>query len=963
MSTTRSQRSPTKESSGGSSGAFFPIGPAAKRELRRALVRSTDPAATIQSFQQSHSLHSMMARAFGTTPHHHHEADDDDDSKKNVETLDTDSVMMFVSHLGLTQHEIHKRISDSLLKQLEDEIRKTQSDKPLLDLLKNCWAYATVTPELRPVLWSTLKQLGERTPLAVLKALSERDKTTGQLKHAEIFRPLTPLLKRLCWEADWDGRIPVEPDTVPKEYLQTVESTLLSETVQPIMDEYCSNRWLVQAANLPFVATIRERKVLTTQRRALTTTTTTTTSTASSTTTTGTVTMPASLLRSKPTAVSAASASSGLTSGKSVAQLRNLLSDDTVTGGSAVVYRPKLLYALLSMLVAQHGAQTTPFLGGATHLHCTLTADILLSAGGSLPKAYHHVLNLARVLDDCVQEGNMADDALVQLQTTLSRIFQPDVEGDDDDAAAAKKKKEMEDMEQSGASPPTTNAMKRQLNKLITAGLVAMKDADPQNLFGNPVTDKIAPGYSRVIKKPMCISSMERKVAKNVYNSLTDWESDVKLMFKNCIDYNRGEGGQWFRGEAHRQGRVFREEIFAQAKRLYQKEIAKRTQQQQDGDGRKKRKAEEEKSESDIKPLAPSTKKRKKNNKDEYLPSMPALASMLLADPFVVRILLARVLRDLLQVRSGSALPVAHAAIPSLLQVLHLARWSTQLCAIRGKRFFVPDAGLERPAADTQDPPMLVPFLSLRQFLPLLLRLIVEEQLDRRMTQGGDLYNAGQSNPDLKPPTLDDSKWRVDNKEQVPLVVVSLVESAMVHLCQPGHGNEASLSATFPKFAQALQALSQQSLQKDAVFFRCLIRALLQHKSKLPKPTRDAVVASWLDWLRLTDDDDDDHMKICSAAHEYLVRLLNEWSALGNLVLPRDTLVEFATDAVRAVAADTNKFASMWPKEEFGPVRKQYERMLRQLPAAQAKEWKQTVGIETDDSAAAATEGGLTPPE
>lgn len=172
---------------GGAKSTGFSVGPAAKRELRRTLVRSTDPASTIARFQQDHSLHSMMSRAFGTTPRH-----DADESAQNTESLDTDSVMTFLSHLGLTQFEVHKRISDTLLKQLEDEVRKTKSEQPLLDLLKSCWPYVTILPELRPILWSVLKVLGDRTPLAVLKALAERDKQTGQLKHADIFRPLPP---------------------------------------------------------------------------------------------------------------------------------------------------------------------------------------------------------------------------------------------------------------------------------------------------------------------------------------------------------------------------------------------------------------------------------------------------------------------------------------------------------------------------------------------------------------------------------------------------------------------------------------------------------------------------------------------------------------------------------------------------------------------------------------------------
>jgi hypothetical protein len=189
--------------SGGASASnnlpVFPVGPAGKRELKRALVKSTDPAKTISTFQQRHSLHSMVARAFGTTPSYEYRATRKNSAvmnattavaaalssaalsaasaapaRKTVETLDTDSVMTFLSHLGVRQHEVHKRISDTLMKALVDEIRKSGGNNSgggsgvggahrdrLLDLLKSCWMYATTIPELRPVLWAVLRQLGE----------------------------------------------------------------------------------------------------------------------------------------------------------------------------------------------------------------------------------------------------------------------------------------------------------------------------------------------------------------------------------------------------------------------------------------------------------------------------------------------------------------------------------------------------------------------------------------------------------------------------------------------------------------------------------------------------------------------------------------------------------------------------------------------------------------------------------
>jgi hypothetical protein len=96
-----------------------------------------------------------------------------------------------------------------------------------------------------------------------------------------------------------------------------------------------------------------------------------------------------------------------------------------------------------------------------------------------------------------------------------------------------------------------------------------MKESGLQSIFLNPVTDAIAPGYSKVNKKPMSVSTMESKIDNNVYNSIEEWNSDVRLQFKNCVDYNRGKAGQWFRVEANRQLKVFKDEILPQAKKLY----------------------------------------------------------------------------------------------------------------------------------------------------------------------------------------------------------------------------------------------------------------------------------------------------------------------------------------------------------------------------------------------------------
>jgi len=898
MSAKSSKSSPAK----GAATVPFPVGAAGKRELKQKLRATTDPGKVIAEFAVQNSLHQMMAKAFGTVPLGKHR------NTRNAgvpESLDTDSVVTFLSHLGVRQHEINKRISETLSRQLEEEIRKTSAAEPLLEMLPECWTYATTVEELRPVLWAVLKQLGPKTPLPMVKALTERDESGKKLKYEEIFDKIPPGLKRLCWEADWDDRVPLEKDVGdPKEYLQHTQKTLLFQTIDSFMTEYTTNQILVDSANRPFVATVSERKILTTQRRALRKSGVTTTTTTS--------------------AVQ-------LTTGSDVWQIRRLLTD--------TAYRPKLLYATLSILMAQHGSAKRCFLGGASHLHCTLVADILLSAGGPLPKQYTDILTLARVLDESVQEGKLSDANLAKIQSALKLIFQSEQTA----VGAPTPQKGALTIE---PGVPTT-AIKRQLNRWISAGLAEMKEKDPQQCFLNPVTDAIAPGYSKLIKKPMCIATMEHKVATHSYNSITDWEADVQLMFKNCIEYNKGASGKWFRDEAKRQNKVFRDEIFAHTRRLWQNEIiAKRTVLSKEsttkrkiGDG------------PIIEPLAPTTKKRKKENKEEYLPSMPALASMLLSDPFVVRIILDRILRELRRgVIQGTTIPMAHSVIPSLLQILHLTRWSTQLCAVRGKKFFIPSAGLDDGTENkesTSDPTTLVAKASLRRYMPLLARLLLEAEIDRRVAPGADLHEVMQQGyQDTVLPSIQEDEWNGNDQMQV---AASLVEGALVSICQLGNQNHTSLAVTYPKFSTALERLSV-SLSDDRPFFLCLIQALLRHKTKLTPSTRDAVVHAWLKWLQRK-------KSMISAAHECLILLLNEWSALGNVLLPRDVLIRMATQAVQTAneseSKEKRKFANLWKTadetSDFALVKKQYERMLKHLPEASAKQWKIDVGLEEQE--------------
>jgi hypothetical protein len=814
----------------------FPIGAAARRELRTVLRQTTDPGVTITNFQKSHSLHAMLARAFHTTPRDASSTDaaasTNGTGTGTTESLDTDSVLVFLNHLGVTQHQVHKRISNMLTSQLEEEIRKS-SGEPLLRLLKSCWPYSTTIPDLRPVLHACLKQLGTDTPLPVLLRLAERA-PDGTMKHPEVWHPLPPLLKRLVWEADWDNytsKLSTSKANTNNhlDALEQQQKTLFAQQLAPWIEQYCSTPELVDAANLTFVASLRERRVLTTQRRAVST-----------------------------QLVDAA---------KAVSELKSLLSN-----GDSPAYRPKLLHACLSILMNMHD-----------RLHCTLVADILLS--GPLPKAYQPVLALARILDEAVKEGAFSDAHIFQIQQALCQILPTD------DAP-------MEPIH-SVVTPSTSSTdteasvAKRILPTIVKEAIQAMREADPQSLFLNPVTDAIAPGYSKVISRPMCMKQMEA----TKYTSLQEFDNDVKLMFQNCITYNSGNAGQWFRGEARRQHAVFKNDIFPQAKKYFDAQV----QKIKPPDVVKRKVGDTE-----MSPLSKvPTKKRKL---DPNLPSLPALAAMLLADPFVVRLLLDRLLRSLrIDASKGSTIPVAHRAVPSLLQLLHLSYSSTKM--VSENIYMVPDAGFE---LDEDDPS---PYVALRQSAPLVLKLCLEAELDKRLA--GDWAAAAATLP--MPPT--------DDYTGTPLspAIVALMQGALVHVCQPGNTNESSLAVSFPRFANALGTCGG-----DKPFFLSLVAALVRHRAKLGKTNRDAIVKCWLErWMK------------SKAGHECFVILLNEWAGMGNLILPRDVLIQYSQDAAKT----QSDFGTAWKQEEFKSIKEQYEKLLKGLPESYATEWRQEIGV------------------
>ena len=74
--------------------------------------------------------------------------------------------------------------------------------------------------------------------------------------------------------------------------------------------------------------------------------------------------------------------------------------------------------------------------------------------------------------------------------------------------------------------------------KFLRDLLAELTKLDTMQIFGVPVTDKVAPMYSKIIDFPMDLGTMEKKIENMKYKCFAAFEHDVELIAKNCQHYN-----------------------------------------------------------------------------------------------------------------------------------------------------------------------------------------------------------------------------------------------------------------------------------------------------------------------------------------------------------------------------------------------------------------------------------------
>ena len=97
--------------------------------------------------------------------------------------------------------------------------------------------------------------------------------------------------------------------------------------------------------------------------------------------------------------------------------------------------------------------------------------------------------------------------------------------------AAAKKRRAGSDAHAAAAD--------ERLDRTALGGLLdELKRQPAAEYFLKPVRAKDAPGYYQIVRHPMDLATMQKKLSSGAYSSNAEFSADAGLIFSNCLMYN-----------------------------------------------------------------------------------------------------------------------------------------------------------------------------------------------------------------------------------------------------------------------------------------------------------------------------------------------------------------------------------------------------------------------------------------
>ncbi|KAI0656799.1 SNF2 family N-terminal domain-containing protein [Cubamyces menziesii] len=133
-----------------------------------------------------------------------------------------------------------------------------------------------------------------------------------------------------------------------------------------------------------------------------------------------------------------------------------------------------------------------------------------------------------------------------------STSMTPSVVDDDDDERDAKRRKKAPEL-----PPPIKEKMKKALNDLHKAVLNLEDDTGRKrsDLFRELPDRREYPDYYQLIKQPIALSTIRKRISSHYYKNVLDFREDMRLMFNNARTYN--QEGSWVYVDADEMEKVF----------------------------------------------------------------------------------------------------------------------------------------------------------------------------------------------------------------------------------------------------------------------------------------------------------------------------------------------------------------------------------------------------------------------